>query len=200
MSVTCAKRRAKPVLELVPSESTPAPTLVMADLVLAEDTTVVGRVTYGSAELLEQVLEHNPGQHRLLSSRSGWRNLGAEHSRSCASIVGDGSRRADPLQASASRFRRGNTAVDRPPSRRFLSACVRQSFARCAVADIHGYSVMLPFAEFCRLPRPPNTWEIAGLFRSHASRSWAYRRLLVLSADCRRCRCGRSIHVARWRT
>jgi len=35
MSVTCAKRRAKPVLELVPSEH-PSPDLVMADLVLAE--------------------------------------------------------------------------------------------------------------------------------------------------------------------
>jgi hypothetical protein len=55
MSVTCAKRRAKPVLELVPSES-PRPDLVLADLVLAEDTTVVGRVTYGSLALLEQVL------------------------------------------------------------------------------------------------------------------------------------------------
>lgn len=55
MSVTCAKRRAKPVLELVPSES-PSPDLVLADLVLAEDTTVVGRVTYGSLDLLEQVL------------------------------------------------------------------------------------------------------------------------------------------------
>jgi len=55
MSVTCAKRRAKPVLELVPSES-PHPDLVLADLVLAEDTTVVGRVTYGSLALLERVL------------------------------------------------------------------------------------------------------------------------------------------------
>ncbi|MGB9234772.1 MAG: hypothetical protein WCC04_10185 [Terriglobales bacterium] len=55
MSVTCAKRRAKPVLELVPSESA-HPDFVLADLVLAEDTTVVGRVTYGSLELLEQVL------------------------------------------------------------------------------------------------------------------------------------------------
>ena len=55
MSVTCAKRRAKPVLELVASDR-PDPDLVLADLVLAEDTTVVGRVTYGSRELLEQIL------------------------------------------------------------------------------------------------------------------------------------------------
>jgi len=60
MSVTCAKRRAKPVLELVPSES-PHADLVLADLVLAEETTVVGRVTYGSQELLEQVLNLTRG-------------------------------------------------------------------------------------------------------------------------------------------
>lgn len=56
MSVACAKRRAKPVLELVPSEHQ-NPDLVLADLVLAEDTTVVGRITYGSVEMLEQVLD-----------------------------------------------------------------------------------------------------------------------------------------------
>lgn len=56
MSITCAKRRAKPVLELVALEN-PSADLVLADLVLAEDTTVVGRVTYGSSELLQQVLE-----------------------------------------------------------------------------------------------------------------------------------------------
>jgi 4-hydroxy 2-oxovalerate aldolase len=55
MSITCAKRRAKPVLELAPSEIA-NPDLVLADLVLAEDTTVVGRVTYGSEELLNQIL------------------------------------------------------------------------------------------------------------------------------------------------
>ncbi|MFZ0478923.1 MAG: hypothetical protein WAL71_07215 [Terriglobales bacterium] len=61
MSVTCAKRRAKPVLELVPSERA-HPDFVLADLVLAgsvpaDDATVIGRVTFGSLELLQQVLD-----------------------------------------------------------------------------------------------------------------------------------------------
>ena len=55
MTVTCAKRRARPVLELVASES-PSPDLVLADLVLAEGPVVLGRVVYGSFEVLEQVL------------------------------------------------------------------------------------------------------------------------------------------------
>lgn len=56
MSVTCAKRRAKPVLELVPAEA-PNQDLVLADLVLAEEATVVGRAIYGSRELLEEILK-----------------------------------------------------------------------------------------------------------------------------------------------
>lgn len=55
MVVTCAKRRARPVLELVAAES-PSSSFVLADLVLAEDSVVLGRVTYGSFEILEQVL------------------------------------------------------------------------------------------------------------------------------------------------
>jgi 4-hydroxy-2-oxovalerate aldolase len=55
MVVTSAKRRARPVLELVASESA-SPNLVLADLVLAEDNIVLGRVTYGSFEILEQVV------------------------------------------------------------------------------------------------------------------------------------------------
>lgn len=55
MIVTCAKRRARPVLELVAAES-PANAMVLADLVLAEGPAVVGRVVYGSFEVLEQVL------------------------------------------------------------------------------------------------------------------------------------------------
>src|SRR5579863_2298419 len=55
MVVTCAKRRARPVLELVASES-PASDLVLADLVLAEGPVVLGRIVYGSFEVLEQVL------------------------------------------------------------------------------------------------------------------------------------------------
>ena len=56
MIVTCAKRRARPVLELVASES-PAADLVLADLVLAEGPVVLGRIVYGSFEVLEQVLK-----------------------------------------------------------------------------------------------------------------------------------------------
>jgi len=55
MVVTCAKRRARPVLELVASESH-SPDLVLADLVLAEGSMVLGRVVYGSFEALEQIL------------------------------------------------------------------------------------------------------------------------------------------------
>jgi 4-hydroxy-2-oxovalerate aldolase len=60
MITTCAKRRARPVLELVASES-PSPDLVLADIVSVEDTVVVGRVTYGSFEILEQVLTLTKG-------------------------------------------------------------------------------------------------------------------------------------------
>jgi hypothetical protein len=56
MMVTCAKRRARPVLELVASES-PSPDLVLADLVLAEGPVVLGRVVYGSFEILAHVLK-----------------------------------------------------------------------------------------------------------------------------------------------
>ena len=55
MVVTCAKRRARPVLELAAAES-PSSSFVLADLVLAEESIVLGRVTYGSFEILEQVL------------------------------------------------------------------------------------------------------------------------------------------------
>jgi 4-hydroxy 2-oxovalerate aldolase len=55
MNVTCAKRRARPVLELVASES-PSPGLVLADLALAEGPVVLGRVVYGSFDVLEQIL------------------------------------------------------------------------------------------------------------------------------------------------
>lgn len=55
MIVTCAKRRARPVLELVASDSC-SPDLVLADLILAEGPLVLGRIVYGSFEILEQVL------------------------------------------------------------------------------------------------------------------------------------------------
>jgi 4-hydroxy 2-oxovalerate aldolase len=88
MSVTCAKRRAKPVLELVPSES-PHPDLVLADLVLAEDTTVVGRVTYGSQEVLEQVLNltRDSIAFYLLDLDGG--SWASDHSAVIRNVVGD---------------------------------------------------------------------------------------------------------------
>ena len=55
MIITCAKRRARPVLELVASESESAD-LALADLVLADGPLVLGRIVYGSFEMLERVL------------------------------------------------------------------------------------------------------------------------------------------------
>jgi len=55
MIVTAAKRRARAVLELVAAE-TPSSSFVLADLVLAEDSIVLGRVTYGSFDILGQIL------------------------------------------------------------------------------------------------------------------------------------------------
>jgi hypothetical protein len=71
MIVTCAKRRARPVLELVASE-TPCDDMVLADLVLAEGPLVLGRVTYGSFDILEQVLRMT-GSHvsLFLNDRDG---------------------------------------------------------------------------------------------------------------------------------
>jgi 4-hydroxy 2-oxovalerate aldolase len=60
MTTTCAKRRARPVLELVASEL-PSPDLVLADIVSVEDFVVMGRVTYGSFETLEQILRQTKG-------------------------------------------------------------------------------------------------------------------------------------------
>ena len=55
MVITCAKRRARPVLELVAAEAQSS-NFVLADLVLSEDNIVLGRVTYGSFEILEKIL------------------------------------------------------------------------------------------------------------------------------------------------
>lgn len=55
MVVTCAKRRARPVLEFVAADAY-SPDLVLADLILAEGSLVLGRVVYGSFEILEQLL------------------------------------------------------------------------------------------------------------------------------------------------
>lgn len=55
IKITCAKRRARPVLELAASDA-PSADLVLADLVLAEGEVVLGRVTYGSYEIFDQVI------------------------------------------------------------------------------------------------------------------------------------------------
>lgn len=71
MIVTCAKRRARPVLELVASESA-SQDLVLADLVLAEGPVVLGRVVYGSFEVLDQVLRMTSGSVSLfLNDKDG---------------------------------------------------------------------------------------------------------------------------------
>jgi 4-hydroxy 2-oxovalerate aldolase len=87
MAVTCAKRRARPVLELVASESL-SQDLVLADLVLAEGPVVLGRVIYGSFEVLEQVLRMTGNSVPLfLNDRDGgaW---AAEWPASLKEIVG----------------------------------------------------------------------------------------------------------------
>ncbi|MGC1374506.1 MAG: hypothetical protein WA824_20385 [Candidatus Sulfotelmatobacter sp.] len=55
MISTCAKRHARPVLELVAAESF-SPDLVLADLILADGPVVLGRAVYGSFEMLERIL------------------------------------------------------------------------------------------------------------------------------------------------
>jgi 4-hydroxy 2-oxovalerate aldolase len=71
MAVTCAKRRAQPVLELVAAESHD-PDLVLSDLVLAEGPAILGKVVYGSFEVLVQVLRMTRDSVELfLNDRDG---------------------------------------------------------------------------------------------------------------------------------
>jgi 4-hydroxy 2-oxovalerate aldolase len=60
MIATCAKRRAMPVLEVVAAESY-SPGMVLADLILADGPVVLGRVVYGSFQILEQILYMTAG-------------------------------------------------------------------------------------------------------------------------------------------
>jgi 4-hydroxy 2-oxovalerate aldolase len=87
MTVTCAKRRARPVLELVASES-PSPDMVLADLVLAEGPVVLGRVVYGSFETLEQVLSMTGSSVPLYLSDKDGGAWAAEWPVSAREIVG----------------------------------------------------------------------------------------------------------------
>ncbi len=87
MIVTCAKRRARPVLELVASEL-PSSGLVLADLVLAEGPVVLGRVVYGSFEVLEQVLRMTGSSVPLYLSDKDGGAWAAEWPASLKEIVG----------------------------------------------------------------------------------------------------------------
>ncbi len=87
MTVTCAKRRARPVLELVASEN-PSPALVLADLVLAEGPVVLGRVVYGSFDVLEQILKMTGNSVPLYLSDKDGGSWAAEWPASLKEIVG----------------------------------------------------------------------------------------------------------------
>lgn len=87
MIVTCAKRRARPVLELVASESH-SPDLILADLLLAEGTVVLGRVVYGSFEMLEQILHMTGNSVPLFLNDKDGGSWAAEWPESLAEIVG----------------------------------------------------------------------------------------------------------------
>jgi hypothetical protein len=87
MVVTCAKRRARPVLELVASESS-SDSLVLADLVLAEGPVVLGRVVYGSFDVLEQVLRMTSGSIPLFLNDKDGGAWGAQWPARLVEIVG----------------------------------------------------------------------------------------------------------------
>jgi 4-hydroxy-2-oxovalerate aldolase len=159
MSVTCAKRRAKPVLELVPSES-PSPDLVLADLVLAEDTTVVGRVIYGSVEMLEQALKLTRDSIALYLLDLDGGKWASEHSGVVQTLVG--AERVVPIRS------------------KHLRAAFEEEMLLC-IAQRHGDFCLLIYGNpaiesllrFCRIFRsvavrgtlppdaPLNAWEIA---------------------------------------
>ncbi len=87
MIATCAKRRARPVLELVAAESY-SPELVLADLVLSDGPVVLGRVVYGSFEMLEQVLSLTANHVSLFLNDKDGGSWAAKWPESVDSIVG----------------------------------------------------------------------------------------------------------------
>jgi 4-hydroxy 2-oxovalerate aldolase len=87
MIVTCAKRRARPVLELVASESA-SENLVLADLVLSEGPVVLGRVVFGSFEVLERILKITAGNIPLFLNDKDGGAWAAEWPASLIEIVG----------------------------------------------------------------------------------------------------------------
>src|SRR5271154_1003493 len=87
MIVTCAKRRSRPVLELVASECL-SEDLILADLVLAEGPAVLGRVVYGSFETLEQILRMTSHNVPLFLNDKDGGSWAAEWPASISEIVG----------------------------------------------------------------------------------------------------------------
>ncbi len=75
------------MLELVASES-PSEDLVLADLVLAEGPVVLGRVIYGSFEMLEQVLKMTSGSVSLFLNDKDGGAWAADWPASVSLIVG----------------------------------------------------------------------------------------------------------------
>jgi 4-hydroxy 2-oxovalerate aldolase len=159
MIVTCAKRRARPVLELVASDS-PSPNLVLADLILAEGSVVLGRVTYGSFEILEQILHMIGSQISLFLEDKDGGAWAAQWPISLKQIIGEErilpirSRRLfagyleDTLMAAALRFSEFCLIVYGTPTADLLRSCC-QSFRNVVV---HG---QLPPAAL------ENCWQIA---------------------------------------
>jgi 4-hydroxy-2-oxovalerate aldolase len=88
MIVTCAKRRARPVLELVASE-VPSEELVLADLILAEGPVVLGRVVYGSFILLEQILRMTGSHVSLFLNDKDGGEWGTDWPQGLRDTVGD---------------------------------------------------------------------------------------------------------------
>lgn len=87
MIATCAKRRARPVLELVASESY-SPDLVLADLVLSDGPLVLGRVVYGSFEMLERILALTVNHVSLFLNDKDGGSWAAEWPESVENIAG----------------------------------------------------------------------------------------------------------------
>jgi 4-hydroxy-2-oxovalerate aldolase len=159
MIVTCAKRRARPVLELVASES-PSSNLVLADVILAEGPVVLGRVTYGSFNILEQVLKMTGHLASLFLDDKDGGEWGSEWPPRLKEIIGKDrillvrSKRLhaaymqDVLLAAAQRFGEFCLIIHGNPDGEVLKYCCE--FFRNVV--VHG---KLPLAS------PENCWQVA---------------------------------------
>ncbi len=139
MTVTCAKRRARPVLELVASES-PSPELVLADLVLAEGPVVLGRVVYGSFETLEQILRMTGASVPLYLSDKDGGAWAAEWPISVREIVGAERILADTLKTPVRQLHGRSHTGDGAALRRILHDDLRKPKPRSVaklLRDLH---------------------------------------------------------------